>query len=168
MENTFLDNLIKHYERYVFTIVRQQWNTKAIDPLLMEDVMQEIWLRCLKSQHTMEAFDELQTKAYLSAIARNTTRSFLKKQRKTVLFYEGEEEKLPELSYIEEYDNAVYHSIAALPNGIKEVILLKYVAGLTRKEIAAQLNISTVTVTNRIKKARQLLAKEWNLSDPHS
>lgn len=83
MENTFLDNLIKHYERYVFTIVRQQWNTKDIDPLLMEDVMQEIWLRCLKSQHTMEAFDELQTKAYLSAIARNTTRSFFKKQRET-------------------------------------------------------------------------------------
>ena len=162
MENTFLDNLIKHYERYVFTIVRQQWNTKDIDPLLMEDVMQEIWLRCLNAKNTMEAFDELQTKAYLSAIARNTTRSFLKKQRKTVLFYEGEEEKLPELSYIEEYDNAVYHSIAALPNGLKEVILLKYVAGLTRKEIAAQLHISTVTVTNRIKKARQLLAKEWN------
>lgn len=82
MENTFLDNLIKHYERYVFTIVRQQWNTKDIDPLLMEDVMQEIWLRCLKAKNTMEAFDELQTKAYLSAIARNTTRSFLKKQQK--------------------------------------------------------------------------------------
>ena len=82
MENTFLDNLIKHYERYVFTIVRQQWNTKDIDPLLMEDVMQEIWLRCLKARNTMEAFDELQTKAYLSAIARNTTRSFLKKQQK--------------------------------------------------------------------------------------
>ena len=83
MENTFLDNLIKHYERYVFTIVRQQWNTKDIDPLLMEDVMQEIWLRCLKAKNTMEAFDELQMKAYLSAIARNTTRSFLKKQRET-------------------------------------------------------------------------------------
>lgn len=139
-----------------------------------EDVLQEACLRALTS---LGAGDVARPKPWLLAIVRNTTFTWMAKNRpKQVLAVGGaadmarigeagegafsEEPTLtPEAELIRKADaDAVRKAVAALPVPLREVLVLREFNELSYREIAEMLAVPIGTVMSRLSRARILLA----------
>jgi RNA polymerase sigma-70 factor (ECF subfamily) len=127
-----------------------------------EDVVQEAYLRAFKF---FDSYRGGNSHAWLLAIVRNTTYTWLRQNRMNV----GEllEDELPdtnlvslESSLLQKADfQRLREAIAALPVEYREVIVLHDLEGLAYKEIASVANIPLGTVMSRLSRARDRLQK---------
>lgn len=97
-------------------------------------------------------------KAWLMRIVINESLTILRKRRRTL-----PTDDFPTLAAPEADDSAALHAaIRALPESLRTPLLLKYMEGMTEKEVAAALALPLSAVKNRLFRARKALQKQLN------
>ena len=123
-----------------------------------EDALQDTWIKAWKHMSDFERQGIVHEKAWLLRIAINTCKDYRRSSwfrhidRKQAL-----DELPPQLVSVEPEDHSLTMMVMALPDRLKQVILLYYYQGLTLLETAEALGTSQSTVHRRLKKAEELL-----------
>ena len=125
-----------------------------------EDVVQEAYLRALKSFH---GFHGSNGRAWLLTIVRNTSYTLLKKNRTVDLTTSFDEEKhasdyesVSPAALLERTEDAesVRRAMDHLPVEFREILVLRHLEDLSYKEIADVAQIPPGTVMSRLARAR--------------
>jgi RNA polymerase sigma-70 factor, ECF subfamily len=140
------------------------------DPVLAEDLVQETYIRALKSAKTLRDADRAD--AWVIRIMHHVYLDYLKsaKRREGPMetdrldhvaaatgWYTGVENE-PETRAIEHQRSArVRHAVASLPDGQREVVTLVDLEELTYAECAHILDVPVGTVMSRLNRARATL-----------
>lgn len=125
------------------------------DPMMVEDLMQETFIKFLKSIHLVKP--NLEVKSYITTIARNLAIDHLRKQRPI------------------EYDDAVLdliidpyqvekdwlHVLDVLDHINKDIVYLHVIESMTFKDIAILHQMPLGTVLWRYQKAMKLLKEAY-------
>jgi RNA polymerase sigma-70 factor (ECF subfamily) len=127
-----------------------------------KDVVQEVFIKFWESRLRLEISSSLQ--AYLHRAVINTALNHLQKNKKT---FSTSLEKSYQISnpataqpmMKEELEEAIQRAIQGLPTRCRLVFSLNRYEGLSYKEIAASLSISTKAVEKEMMKALKLLRK---------
>lgn len=118
------------------------------DVHLAEDIMQETFLRLLKSSLPIP---EEKTQSWLYKIARNLCYDILRKKKKEIAYQNDLENQYDSFSF--------YEMIASLPQKEQEIIILKIIGKLTHKEIAEILHTTEHSIKKRYERAIHSLEK---------
>lgn len=143
-----------------------RWLTGNADDA--EDVVQDA---CLKAYAGIGGYSGGNARAWLLAIVRNASYSWLAKNRPRSLIVAGNLADLEELAPDRELDTdgpeaaliaksdvaALEAAIAGLPHPFREVVVLRDINGLSYREVAAMLCLPIGTVMSRLSRARGLL-----------
>lgn len=128
---------------------------------LVQDIFYKLW-KHRKKLKEVRAF-----KAYLYTIARNTCLDYLKKiakekalQEGFVLDYELSHNSIEDYLYQKEFQIRYQKAIAQLPPRQQEIFRLNREQGLTYREIAEKLGISTKTVQEHLIRASKTLKSQ--------
>lgn len=89
---------------------------------------------------------------WLTRILINVCKDELRRKRREIAVDEMPEPSQPQLDAL-----PLKQAVAALPEGLRSVIILRYFAGYTLEETAAALDIPRGTVSTRQKRALELL-----------
>lgn len=146
-----------------------RWMTGSSDDA--EDVVQDA---CLKAYAGISTYAGGSARAWLLAIVRNCSYSWLAKNRPRSLVMAGDladldgiagnggqDDATPEAALIAKSDAAALAAaISSLPHPFREVLVLRDVNGLSYREIATMLCLPIGTVMSRLSRARALLIAE--------
>jgi RNA polymerase sigma-70 factor (ECF subfamily) len=126
-----------------------------------EDLVQETYARVLARPRLLRGEDEL---GYLLRALRNTLVSQLRAQQRRPVTAELDEEvpigtRAADDPAVAAEHNQVYAAISALPEEFREVIVAVDVAGLSYEEAARALGVPEGTVTSRLFRARDRVAR---------
>lgn len=134
----------------------------------LEDLLQEVFLRLWKYRDKIDLKNSF-LKTYLLKTARNVALNYLERKKKEILVL-GEEYKNVANGDTEnhtiaekELNNDYEKALEKAPQKAKKVYLLNREEGLSYKEIASTLNISTKTVEVHISKVLNILRRELNV-----
>ena len=120
------------------------------DRMLAEDAVQETFLRAYKAYGRFRG--DSSEKTWLTRIAVNVCKSALRRERPLPL------SDAPEGSYEARFrDDTVLQAVCALPDKLREVVLLYYFPELSTPEIARMLHLPRNVVTARLSRARARL-----------
>ena len=120
------------------------------DRHLAEDAVQETFLRAFRSYNSFR--QDSSEKTWLTRIAINVCKSALRRERPLPL------PDAPEGSYEAQFrDDTVLQAVCALPDKLREVVLLYYFQELTTPEIAQMLHLPRNVITARLSRARAQL-----------
>jgi RNA polymerase sigma-70 factor (ECF subfamily) len=139
-----------------------------------EDVVQEA---CLKAYAGIETYAGGNARAWLLAIVRNVSYTWMARNRPRGLVVTGGLADLDELAAGSESDAtdpvgpeatliakadaaALEGAISRLPQPFREVLVLRDINGLSYREIAAMLGLPLGTVMSRLSRARRLVMSE--------
>lgn len=131
-----------------------------------EDVVQEAALRAYRSIGERR---DVGARAWFLAIVRNVASTWVRKNRRTdhdggeaaALRLEAEPAPgpSPEAALIAKADAEIVRiAVAALPDALRETLVLREISGLSYREIALATGKPIGTVMSRLARARQLLA----------
>jgi RNA polymerase sigma-70 factor (ECF subfamily) len=131
-----------------------------------EDLVQDTFARVLRRPRMLHSDDDL---GYLLRVLRNTcisARRTAARRPETVAM--AEEAGLPEARAAAEADARLelvelYGAIAALPSMSRDVLVAIDVMGLSYREAAHALGVAEATVTTRLHRARQRLARSLEI-----
>jgi len=134
-----------------------------------EDLVQETFARVLRKPRILRSEDDL---GYLLRVLRNTFFS----QRRTA-GRRPQTSPLPDdLDFIEDpsaiqpesriESEQLYSAIAALPNDFREALVAIDVVGLSYREAARALRVREATITTRLHRARQRVARTLSTDPP--
>ena len=128
-----------------------------------QDVVQEAYLRAFKS---FGGFHGSNGRAWLLTIVRNTSFTFLKKNKSAALSTPFDEEihapiseSASPVTHLEQNEEAqrIARAMAKLPEEFREILVLRHQEGLSYKEIADIAQIPAGTVMSRLARARSKL-----------
>ncbi|MBR3763193.1 MAG: RNA polymerase sigma factor [Clostridia bacterium] len=97
-------------------------------------------------------------KAWVMRIVINESISLLRRRRRAL---PTEEIRIP-AAQVSGEETALHTAIRTLPESLRTPLLLKYMEGMTEKEVAAALQLSLTAVKNRLFRARRALQKQLN------
>lgn len=126
-----------------------------------EEVVQEVFLKIWKNRTKLDP--ELSFNAYIITIAKNHIFNGMKKKAneqfyKQYLTNQGTNDNSTENKIIfTNYEEVAQECIDKLPPKRKQIFMLRRESGLTIKEIAEKLNISSSTVENQMNKAMKTI-----------
>lgn len=134
-----------------------------------EDLVQETFARVLRKPRLLRGDDDI---GYLLRVLRNTYISSLRTARRRPAT-----EPLPEsLDLIEDprsptplqrlESRELYATIAALPDDFRDALVAVDVVGLSYREAARALRVREATLTTRLHRARQRVAREMSEEQP--
>ena len=136
-----------------------------------EDVVQEAFLRAFSAVDNLRNDDG---KAWLLAIVRNTSLTWMKRNRAASAMI-GLEQQLEdpsepspdpeEMLLISLNREDVRRALAQLPREFREAIVLRELEGLSYKEIAGTVGVPLGTIMSRLSRGREWLRRI--LSSPH-
>ncbi len=133
------------------------------DVSLAEDAVQDTFVKAWRSFDTYRG--EASEKNWLMRIAVNTCRDLCRSKWFTHISRSVQIADLPEASAeFEPPDDTLTRAILSLPDGLRNVITLRYFQGFSAAEIADLLHISRRTVHYRQEKAERMLKRsleEW-------
>jgi RNA polymerase sigma factor (sigma-70 family) len=146
-----------------------RWLTGNADDA--EDVVQEA---CLKAHAGIATYAGGNARAWLLAIVRNASYSWLARNRRRAVVAVGDLADLDEVAAPPETDAdspetaliakaetaAVQAAIAGLPQAFREIVVLRDINGLSYKEISTMLGVPMGTVMSRLARARGLLMSD--------
>jgi RNA polymerase sigma-70 factor (ECF subfamily) len=126
------------------------------DPHLAEDAAQETFAVACRTLCQLKRNDRFQQ--WLAGICRNVARKMVgaKAARRDL----GDPESPPADDESESAHDLVREVVNRLPVRFREVILLRYYSGLSQKEIATSLGISTAAVNGRLTRAKRLIGRQ--------
>src|SRR4051812_15764408 len=131
-------------------------------PTDAEDLVQETFARVLAKPRRVRADDDL---GYLLQTLRNTFASSRRSAARRIATVDAPAGFEPvDLSTAHRPEDAfeiraVFAHIAALPEGFRDALVAVDVAGLSYAEAAAQLGVGEATITSRVYRARQRVAR---------
>ena len=137
------------------------------DDGLAEEQVQEVFIRLWEIRHTLK--EDLKLFPYLLTSVRNRCLNQIKRNQveQKYITYQQQHYRNEILNYEEDIEEEVIkkvqHSIKQLPDKCREVFHLSRFEGLSHKQIAEKLEISTKTVENHITKAMKIIRKELTL-----
>ena len=118
-----------------------------------KDVMQNVFLRYFKHQHTFKSEEHI--KAWLIRVAVNESKRYLK------IYNKNESVSLEEVANTlfaeNKEDGEIFTAVMSLDEKYRTVILLYYYEGYDVKEIARILKRNQATVRTQLSRARELL-----------
>lgn len=155
MDSNTSEELIEELMCQYGTMIKRICLVYLKDAGLAEEAAQDTFVKAYYKMHTLQAHQS--QKAWLSAIAVNTCKDYL---RKGWIKRYWQDVSLDQL-YIEpsasETDRKLVEAIPYLSKECKAVILMRYYEGLQISEISQQLHCSRSAVYRRLKKAQKLL-----------
>lgn len=125
-------------------------------PADAEDAVQQALLKAWTARKKASPALE---KAWLMRIVINESLTILRKRRRTIPAEDFPTLPTPEA---DEPAAALHAAIRTLPESLRTPLLLKYMEGLTEKEVAAALRLPVSAVKNRLFRARKALQKLLN------
>ena len=162
IHETQFDRLVTAYQ----TALLRMCYVYLKDRAMAEDAVQETYLKAYKSIGNFRG--ECSEKSWLMRIAINTSRDM----QRSGWVKHMDRRITPEL-LIEKYvvprddDSRLAMEMMDLPSKLQEVLLLYYYQGMTIAEVGKILGISNVTVSHRLKQARERLRNALNGGDLH-
>lgn len=143
---TLFNALYKDLVSYSHRFTQQQ--------IISEEIVQEIFISLWERRRKIEIKSSL--KSYLYRAVKNRTINYIKNQlpkdqvtsdiNDDVVLFEQPEEATEQI----ELSTAINHAISQLPEKCRIIFLLSRSNGLSHKEIAEELDLSTKTVENQI------------------
>lgn len=135
------------------------------DPAAAEDAIQETFLKAYRALSTFRG--QCSEKTWLTSIAVNTCRDM----RKSAWFRHTEKRVTPEELSIpaptrDEDALALGLLIARLPEKYRVAVLLYYYQDMTMQETATLLKTSPSNIAKRLARARDILRKELEVTQP--
>jgi len=150
-DNSALDELIQIYYPDIFRYC--SWHTS--ERQTAEDATQETFLKAVK--HLDSYAHQRKFRAYLYKIAVNTCADLWRQSKRQAPF---ESEEYIEMGFAQaESDLCMKKMLDMLPDGQREVVILRYVHELKIKEISDILNEPLRTVQSRLRMALKVLEK---------
>lgn len=133
------------------------------DVALAEDAVQDTFVKAWQAHDHFRG--EGSEKSWLMRIAVNTCRDLRRGKWFRHVDHQVRMEDLPEPAEPFQWeDDTVTRAILALPDGLRQVVTLRYYQGFTVQEAADILKLSRRTVHYRLEKAERLLKEsleEW-------
>lgn len=133
------------------------------DVALAEDAVQDTFVKAWQAHDHFRG--EGSEKSWLMRIAVNTCRDLRRGKWFRHVDRQVRMEDLPEPAETFQWeDDTVTRAILALPDGLRQVVTLRYYQGFTAQEVAEILKLSRRTVHYRLEKAERLLKEsleEW-------
>ena len=136
-----------------------------------EDIVHDAMIRIIKNIDKVDISDERRTKAFCVTIVRNRAIDCLRKENKGTVSYDDEiwtENKntfFLDFPQIDETYDIIIKALESLNETYKTVCTLKYVNGLTEREIAEVLDLSPKTVSLRIFRGKHILREALRKED---
>ena len=159
-ERDFFLEIYEEYKNLMFHIAYKVLK----DIGLSEDCVQEASITIAKNISKLDSVHSVRTRRYIITIVKNKAIDLYRAHHKIVL----NEVYLDELTLcdnsVQEFEitnnGDLYISILRLSLIYRDVILLKYAAGYSNKEIASILSISTDVVRQRLARAKKKLSED--------
>ena len=127
-----------------------------------EDALQDTFLKAYL--HRSKYIEMQQEKAWLYQIARNTAYDMLRKRRREFpIEKEQINDSIEKVAYHEDiHGHLIYMEMIADLNEVeREIVSLKIIAGLTHREIARVLHMTTASVKKRYERALNKLKANY-------
>lgn len=125
------------------------------DPALADDLLQEAFLRLLKSDFSTE--DEAHRKNYLFRIASNLVRDHFRRRRPEAELKVDTAESSPKQGGVE-LRSDVSRALSELAPRDRQMLWLAYVEGSSHAEIAGMLGLKAASLKSMLFRARKRLA----------
>ena len=131
-----------------------------------EDITQEVFLNAYKKLSTLRRWDNFYPWIY--SIAINRCKNFhrdKKRQVDTVPLADLAEHHQADINHSESEklkNEQLHDALATLPEIYRQVLVLRYIAGMKSKEIAETLRVSPNTINQRLMRAREKLKTVLN------
>ena len=122
-----------------------------------EDAVQQALLKAWTCRSRARAGAE---RAWIIRILVNECYDLLRRRRRTVPMAEFPEAVAPPSGL--SMDTGLRDAIDALPDGLRLPFLMKYMEGMTEKEVASALRLPLSAVKHRLYRARRALRQAWN------
>lgn len=137
----------------------------VMDSYLVEDIVQEVFIKCYLHQEQLESFHSI--KGWLYTITRNQCMDHLRTsyhQRvvPTSEFFIANEQTPESEVMTQQLGEEVHKQMNSLPDKYQEILYLAYMKDLKMKEIEQYLNINISTVKTRLFRAKRLLRQSMN------
>ena len=156
------EHLVRRHQSTIFNLIRSLVGPRND----IEDLAQEVFVRAYRFLATFRR--ETSFRSWLCRIAVNVTRSYhARRLQQRPVWIDGGEgtgasavDTAADTTSFEEkliFHDSVLRALAALPETLREVVVLRDVQGFAYDEIAAALGIPLGTVESRIFRARQQL-----------
>lgn len=150
------------YEKY-----RYLMQTVAYDVLndyqLSEDIVHEAFVKVAQNMGKIKDINDNRTKRYLITITKNLAidqyRKNVRERKNKVFIDELNEVETPVVNLESEMENKYLTILKELPEGIRDVFLLKYSSQFENSEIAEIMNISEENVRQRLSRGKKLIQK---------
>lgn len=120
-----------------------------------EDMVQEVFLRYLKTDKEFESEDHI--KAWLIRVTINCCKSLF-----AAAWFKKHETLTEEIVFNTEEKGDVYYAVAELPQKYRAVIHLFYYEDLSIADIARTLKLKETTVKSQLSRGRDMLRKKLN------
>ena len=125
-----------------------------------EDITQEVFLHAYKKLSTLRRWDQFYPWIY--SIAANRCKNFHRDKKRRIdtvsLADPSENHRADMEAHAEKLKNEQLHdALATLPEMYRQVLVLRYMAGMKSKEIAQTLRVSPNTINQRLMRAREKL-----------
>jgi RNA polymerase sigma-70 factor, ECF subfamily len=155
-----LSALVRHYERRVFALVSRLLCGRR--HLAVEDVAQEAFVRIVRGIHRYDPAGPAQLSTWILTIATRTCLNSLRSRPREEPAAEpperpGTAASPEELTLDREREERVTAAMAALPEDMRAVLVLRAFHDLDYPEIAAALELEVGTVKSRLSRARAAL-----------
>lgn len=138
----FCESMMPGMYRMAYSILRSRHDA--------EDAVQQALLNAWKYRDRARAGAE---RAWMMRILINVSRDLNRKRRRNL-----PADSFPDMAAPPtDGDTGLYEAIDELPDILRTVFLLKYMEGMTEKEISAVLHVPQTSVKNRLFRARRAL-----------
>lgn len=161
--NDFVDT----YLSLIYRVIHHTAHLRGVtlQPEDVEDLASEVLLQIVASNYqTLRQFQGRSSlSTYLTVICRRACIHMLARKFGTAAIFKSSpmlSQSMEEMMTDEEHGDALEHVqdlLTQLPRGVREVVRLHYLVGLTYEEISAQLGIPVNTIGPLLSRARQKL-----------
>ena len=155
--NNDLDSLFVTYGDMIYRLALVRTRSAAD----AEDVVQEVFLRCLKNNPSFDSAEH--QKAWLITAAINSSKSLLDRADRR---HGAGAEALEFLSTEDDTDNSVYNAVMQLPDKYRTAVHLFYYEGYSVEEIGKMTDTNPSTVKSHLHRAREALRRVLKEDEP--